>query len=88
MELISFEPCQKLPPHLPEGLSAVRCKVKSPSGILFDVILGGPQKGKASHDCLASGAKNCANFYTLCIYLRRQMQKNLHCIMLPSAVAF
>ena len=57
MELISFEPCQKLPPHLPEGLSAVRCKVKGPSGILFDVILGGPQHGKATHDCLASGAR-------------------------------
>ena len=43
--LVSSQLCTKLPAHLPEGLSALTCRIKSMSGLSFDVVLGGPLEG-------------------------------------------
>lgn len=45
LELVSSEPCLKIPSHLPNGCAARRCRLRSLSGVHLDVVLGGPSEG-------------------------------------------
>lgn len=42
LRLINASPCASAPAYLPLGSAAVRCEVRSSSGIPFSVVLGGP----------------------------------------------
>lgn len=41
--VVKSNPCQKTPPHLPPNSAAVRCDVRTVSGVVISIVFGAPQ---------------------------------------------